>query len=41
MTDPAEDAMARRLVLEKYRPRDGEDLSGWGRTSLPVAIDWP
>ena len=41
VTDPAEDAIARRLVLEKYRPRDSEDLSEWGRTSLPVAIDWP
>ena len=41
VTDPVEDALARRLVLEKYRPRDGGDLGGWGRTSLPVAIDWP
>jgi deazaflavin-dependent oxidoreductase (nitroreductase family) len=40
VTDPAEDDLARRLVLEKYRPRDGGNLSGWGRTSLPVAIDW-
>ena len=40
VTDPAEDALARRLVTEKYQPRDGGDLSGWGRASLPVAIDW-
>ncbi len=41
VTDPTEDALARQLVTEKYQSRDGEDLSGWRRTSLPVAIDWP
>ena len=35
-----EDALARRLLLEKYAG-PGEDLEGWSRTSLPVAIDWP
>jgi deazaflavin-dependent oxidoreductase (nitroreductase family) len=35
-----EDAVARRLLLEKYGPRDGSDLTEWGRASLPVAIDW-
>ncbi len=35
-----EDAAARRLVVEKYAPRDRSDLTEWGRTSLPVAIDW-
>ena len=25
---------------EKYRPRYRGDLDDWGRTSLPVAIDW-
>jgi deazaflavin-dependent oxidoreductase (nitroreductase family) len=35
-----EDALARRLLLEKYAG-PGEDLGGWSRTSLPVAIDWP
>jgi deazaflavin-dependent oxidoreductase (nitroreductase family) len=39
-TDPAEDALARRLLTEKYRPRYHGDLDEWGRTSLPVAIDW-
>ncbi len=34
-----EDATARRLLLEKYA-RPGEDLTEWGRTSLPVAVDW-
>ena len=36
-----EDALARRLMLEKYAPRSGGDLSSWGRTALVVAIDWP
>lgn len=36
-----EDAAARRLLVDKYGPRDGSDLTEWGRTSLPVAIDWP
>ena len=40
VTDPAEDAIGRQLVLEKYRRRDGGDLSDWGRTSLPIAVDW-
>jgi deazaflavin-dependent oxidoreductase (nitroreductase family) len=34
-----EDALARRLLLEKYGG-PGEDLSEWSRTSLPVAIAW-
>jgi deazaflavin-dependent oxidoreductase (nitroreductase family) len=40
VTDPDEDALARRLVVGKYTPRYRDDLSDWGRTSLPVAIDW-
>jgi len=38
--DPDEDALARRIVVEKYRPRYRGDLDDWGRTSLPIAIDW-
>lgn len=34
-----EDEMARRLLVEKYQPGYGEDLSGWRRTALPVAVD--
>jgi deazaflavin-dependent oxidoreductase (nitroreductase family) len=34
-----EDAQARRLVLAKYQLRDDDDLSEWGRTALPVALD--
>jgi len=33
-----EDATARKLLVQKYRsPQD--DLSGWGRTALPVAFE--
>ena len=34
-----EDALARRTVVAKYQPRDSEDLTGWGQTALPVAVD--
>ena len=34
-----EDALARMLVLAKYEPRSSDDLAGWGRTALPVAVD--
>jgi deazaflavin-dependent oxidoreductase (nitroreductase family) len=40
VTDPEEDALARHLVVEKYVPRYRGDLGDWGRTSLPIAIDW-
>jgi deazaflavin-dependent oxidoreductase (nitroreductase family) len=36
-----EDALARRLLVEKYGPRDRSDLTEWGRTALAIAIDWP
>jgi deazaflavin-dependent oxidoreductase (nitroreductase family) len=39
--DAEEDALARRLLLEKYGPRYSGDLEEWGRTALPVAIDLP
>ena len=39
VVDEAEDARARRLVLAKYEPRYAGDLTSWGRTSLPVAVD--
>ena len=34
-----EDVKARRLLLGKYGPRYAGDLSGWGRSALPVAVD--
>jgi deazaflavin-dependent oxidoreductase (nitroreductase family) len=40
VTDPDEDEAARRLLVEKYAPRYRGDLEDWGRTSLPIAIDW-
>ena len=36
-TDADEDARARRLLLAKYQK--GEELAGWGRGALPVALD--
>jgi deazaflavin-dependent oxidoreductase (nitroreductase family) len=36
-----EDALARRLLVSKYANTGyGGDLSSWGRTALPVAIDF-
>ena len=37
---PDEDELARRLLVEKYRPRYSGELDEWGRTSLPVAVEW-
>ena len=34
-----EDALARRLLLAKYEPTYSGDLTDWGRTALPVAVD--
>jgi deazaflavin-dependent oxidoreductase (nitroreductase family) len=36
--DPEEDALARRLLVEKYERSPGS-LADWGRTALPVAVD--
>jgi deazaflavin-dependent oxidoreductase (nitroreductase family) len=36
---PDEDALARRIVVAKYQPGYGEDLTDWSRESLPVAVD--
>lgn len=38
ITDPAEDALARELVVGKYTASNGE-LGAWGRSALPVAFD--
>lgn len=37
--DGDEDAMARQLLLDKYIAGYSGDLTGWGRDSLPVAVD--
>ena len=34
-----EDALARRRLLEKYTARYSGDLSDWGKSALPVAIE--
>jgi deazaflavin-dependent oxidoreductase (nitroreductase family) len=34
-----EDALARRLLLEKYAPGYSGSLDEWGRNSLPFAVD--
>lgn len=39
--DPEEEALARRLLFEKYQARYSGDLSEWRRAGLPVAIDLP
>jgi hypothetical protein len=36
--DPKEDALARRLLVEKYERTPGS-LANWRRTALPVAVD--
>ena len=37
--DVEEDALVRRLVLEKYEKSSEDDLTEWSRTALPVAVD--
>jgi deazaflavin-dependent oxidoreductase (nitroreductase family) len=39
--DLEEDSRARKLLLDKYSPRYEGDLSEWGTTALPVAVDLP
>lgn len=34
-----EDALARRLLFEKYSPGYSGSLEGWARDALPVAVD--
>ena len=39
--DQDEDALARRLLMEKYQPRYTGDLDEWRETSLPVTFELP
>ena len=39
VTDTGEDALARKVVFEKYVPRSSDDLVDWSRISLPIAVD--
>jgi deazaflavin-dependent oxidoreductase (nitroreductase family) len=41
VTDEQENALARKIVYDKYTPRDSNDLTDWARTALPVAVDCP
>lgn len=41
VADPEEEALARRLLLDKYGPRYPGELATWGSTALPIAIDLP
>ena len=34
-----EDAVARRLLLDKYAPGYSGDLTEWGRDALPIAVE--
>jgi deazaflavin-dependent oxidoreductase (nitroreductase family) len=38
--DPEEDALARRLLFDKYSTRYSGSLEGWRQDSLPVAVDF-
>ena len=37
--DSEEQAWARRALFDKYDPSYGDDLTGWSRTALPIAVD--
>jgi deazaflavin-dependent oxidoreductase (nitroreductase family) len=39
VNDTEEDALARKIVFEKYTPRSSDDLTDWSRSALPVAVD--
>ncbi|MEO8458058.1 MAG: nitroreductase family deazaflavin-dependent oxidoreductase [Chloroflexota bacterium] len=41
VSDPNERKLAARLLLEKYEPTYTGDLTAWGDTALPIAIDLP
>ena len=37
--DPEEEMLARRVLPAKYRDSYSDDLTEWGETALPVAVD--
>jgi F420H(2)-dependent quinone reductase len=37
--DTAEDALARRLIANKYESSDGQDPNAWYNSALPLAVD--
>lgn len=36
---PEEDTLARRLLYEKYQPRQSGDLQDWSKRALPLAFE--
>ena len=40
VTEPEEDALARRLLAAKYQDwQEGAPMSNWARTALPIALE--
>jgi deazaflavin-dependent oxidoreductase (nitroreductase family) len=39
VSDAAEHEAARQMLLQKYEPTYTGDLTDWGRTALPIAVD--
>lgn len=39
VVDPDEDDLARELLVNKYQPGYGGDLTGWRERALPIAVD--
>jgi deazaflavin-dependent oxidoreductase (nitroreductase family) len=39
VTRAEEAELARAMLLNKYQPRESDNLTHWSRTALPVAID--
>ncbi len=39
ISDTGEHEVARQMLLHKYEPTYSGDLTDWGRTALPIAID--
>jgi len=39
VSDEEEDRKARAMLVAKYQPTYDKDLTDWGRTALPVALD--
>lgn len=39
VSEPDEDARARRLLFDKYSPTYSGDLAEWRDTALPIAVD--
>ena len=40
VVDAAEDSLARRLLTTKYQGwREGREMSEWGKTAKPIAVD--